>query len=264
MRTKTTILSVIATLGVAVSLCAPSPTGAFSLPESCANLSLAAQDTDGDGLDDRHETCTTFTDPTKADTDGDGMDDADEIIAGRSPHHAGKRLIDVDTDLDYLNDDWELRLGTGLMNPDSDGDLYLDGTEVAASYDPRNPAPTTMQKVIRVDDKGLRLTYSMDDIVLGVLPVSTGKASTPTPHGEFSILDKIPVKLYRGPTWNYPDTKWNLWFTNARGWRYYIHGAYWHDKFGTFPVSGGCVNVRYEDMEHLYWWAQHGTTVVVE
>lgn len=264
MLTKTNILRMSAAFCVAGSLFAPSMTGAFSLPAACADLSLAALDSDGDKLDDRHETCVTFTDPGNADTDGDGMHDADEIIAGRSPHHAGKRLIDVDSDLDFLNDDWELRLGTGLTNPDSDGDLYLDGTEVAASFDPRDPGPTKMEKLIRVNDKGLRLTYSMNDIVLGVLPVSTGKPSTPTPHGEFSILDKIPVKIYRGPTWNYPNTKWNLWFTNARGWRYYIHGAYWHDKFGAYPVSGGCVNVRYEDMEHLYWWAQHGTKVIVE
>jgi hypothetical protein len=26
----------------------------------------------------------------------------------------------------------------GLMNPDSDGDKFLDGTEVAAGYDPRS------------------------------------------------------------------------------------------------------------------------------
>jgi hypothetical protein len=204
------------------------------------------------------------TDATKADTDGDGIADGVEVGAGYSPRHGKKKLIEVDSDKDYLNDDWELKLGTGLMDPDTDGDRYLDGTEVMASFDPRTAGPVTLEKLITVSDKALRLTYSMGGVTLGTIPVSTGKSKTPTPHGTFTVQDKIPVKSYVGPTWNYPGTKYNLWFTTKNGWRYYIHGAYWHDKFGRFPVSGGCVNVRYEDMAYLYPWAQHGTKIVIQ
>ncbi|MFH0951427.1 MAG: L,D-transpeptidase, partial [bacterium] len=45
--------------------------------------------------------------------------------------------------------------------------------------------------------------------------------------------------------------------------RYYIHGAYWHNNFGQ-PMSHGCVNVAYDNMEDLYWYAQIGTKVIVE
>jgi lipoprotein-anchoring transpeptidase ErfK/SrfK len=29
-------------------------------------------------------------------------------------------------------------------------------------------------------------------------------------------------------------------------------------------MSHGCVNVAYEDMEALYWWAQVGTPVIIK
>lgn len=246
---------------------APTAAWAYVAPPECAADRIAAYeslDTDGDGLTDAQESCTYFTDPASVDTDSDGHPDGEEAAEGYSPRHAEKRLVDVDSDEDYLNDAWELLIGTTLMDPDSDGDLYLDGTEVAAAYDPLDRAPTRVEKRIEVRHADLRLAYFFGDALLDEIPVSTGKPATPTPRGDFTVLDKIPVKRYLGPTWDYPGTKWNLWFTSRNGWRYYIHGAYWHDKFGVSPVSGGCVNVRYADMERLYWFAQHGTKVHVE
>ena len=83
-----------------------------------------------------------------------------------------------------------------------------------------------------------------------------------TPEGEFKILDKVPVKHYGGGDFDYPNTKWNLHFTTDY-WRYYIHGAYWHDNFGQ-QMSHGCVNVDYEHMEPLYWWTQYDTKVIID
>ncbi len=241
---------------------------AYTMPVECVADTWAARaalDSDGDGLDDATEACVHFTDPYNADTDGDGFSDGDEVARGFSPRFGdNKTLMDVDSDKDYLVDAWELKIGTNLMNPDTDNDLYLDGTEVAASYDPLSDGLSIREKLIVIDDKGLTLTYSFGDVVLGVLPVSTGKRSTPTPHGEFEVMAKVPVKRYVGPGYDYPNTKYNLQFTTWRGWRYYIHSAYWHDKFGTSPVSGGCVNVRLADMEHLYWFAQYGTKVLIK
>lgn len=222
-------------------------------------------DTDGDGLSDHDEMNIYYTDYLSADTDGDGFNDGDEIEAGFSPRHGeGQRLIDVDSDKDYLNDKWEIILGTGLMNPDSDGDLYLDGTEVAASYDPLDKEPVILEKLIKVSLADQRLDYYFDGKLFDSFPISSGVASMPTPTGEFEILDKVPVKHYGGDGYNfdYPNTKWNLHFTTDY-WRYYIHGAYWHDNFGQ-PMSHGCVNVAYEDMENLYWWAQYGTKLIIE
>jgi len=43
---------------------------------------------------------------------------------------------------------------------------------------------------------------------------------------------------------------------------YALHGAYWHNRFGT-PVSHGCVNLRVSQARWLYNWAPVGTRVVV-
>jgi lipoprotein-anchoring transpeptidase ErfK/SrfK len=83
-------------------------------------------------------------------------------------------------------------------------------------------------------------------------------ARLPTPTGTFQVQQKIPVKLYQGPGYYLPNTKWNLEFLPG----YYIHGAYWHNNFG-HPMSHGCVNVSYQNMEALYDWAEFGTQVII-
>jgi hypothetical protein len=45
------------------------------------------------------------------------------------------------------------------------------------------------------------------------------------------------------------DVPWTLHFWGP----YAIHGAYWHDQFGS-NVSGGCVNVSLSDGETLFEW----------
>ncbi len=95
------------------------------IPVSTNAVSL--YDGDKDGLSDYEEKHIYYTDPKNPDTDGDGYNDGLEIENNYSPRHGdAKRLIEVDSDNDYLNDSWELILETGLMNPNSDGDSYLD------------------------------------------------------------------------------------------------------------------------------------------
>lgn len=67
-----------------------------------------AVDSDGDGLSDEEE-LTLKTNPNVIDTDNDGLSDYEEVYI-------------------YLTDP---------LNPDTDGDTYLDGTEVESGYDPR-------------------------------------------------------------------------------------------------------------------------------
>lgn len=221
-------------------------------------------DSDGDGLTDTDEQTFYGTDPHQADTDFDGHTDGEEIAQRFSPRHVDKkRLVEVDSDSDGLNDDWELKLNTGLLNPDSDGDGYHDGEEVLNGYDPLQPRPIKVEKKITVHLAQQRLAYTFGGIELDNFLISSGVARMPTPKGAFSVLQKFPVKRYLGPNYDYPNTKWNLHFATGRLGRFYIHGAYWHNKFGT-PMSHGCVNVAYANMERLYDWAQVGTSVVIE
>ena len=77
-------------------------------------------DSDRDGLDDARET-ELGTDINNSDTDSDGLSDYDEVAT------------------------WK----TNPLNPDTDGDTYVDGQEVRALYNPLGqgklqlPTPTT-------------------------------------------------------------------------------------------------------------------------
>ena len=88
--------------------------------------------------------------------------------------------------------------------------------------------------------------------------VSTGKPGFETIPGEFRIYVKYDKTRMRGPGYDTPDVPWTMYY--YRG--FAIHGAYWHNNFGT-PVSHGCVNLRVPEARALYEWASVGTRVVV-
>jgi len=151
-------------------------------------------DSDKDGLNDYDEKYFYHTEVNNIDTDQDGMNDGEEIKNKRSPL-GEKTLMYTDTDQDYLNDYFELKIGTDLMNPDSDGDLYLDGTEVAASYDPLDSNPEKkIEKLIKVNLAEQKLEYYFDNKLIDSFLISSGITGMNTPTGEFSILGKEDSK----------------------------------------------------------------------
>jgi len=91
---------------------------------------------------------------------------------------------------------------------------------------------------------------------------------TPTPRGTFTIFKKTPSRYMQGPlpnfppddVYNLPGVPWNMYFTHEGA---VIHGAYWHNSFGT-RYSHGCVNLSPENARLLYTWADLGTTVTVQ
>ena len=88
--------------------------------------------------------------------------------------------------------------------------------------------------------------------------VSTGKRSTPTVMGDFAVTQKYEKQRLIGPDYNLPNVPGVMYFFS----NYAIHGAYWHDDFGT-PVSHGCVNMQMDEVMTLFEWADYGTDVVV-
>lgn len=170
----------------------------------------------------------------------------------------------IDTDQDGLTDLQELETyKTQSKLSDTDNDGYLDGDEVINGYDPNALDPyAKLEKHIEVSLKDQTLTYYMGPYKIGSFLISSGLPRTPTPKGSFTVLKKRPTVNYKGVGYNYPNTKWNLLFKNSKPGGYYIHGAFWHNKFGR-TASHGCVNVAYKDMESLYNWADEGTKVNV-
>jgi lipoprotein-anchoring transpeptidase ErfK/SrfK len=149
--------------------------------------------------------------------------------------------------------------------PDTDGDGYPDGLEVQNSYSPTSADTTKIKKRIEANLTTQELAYYFGETKLDQFAISGGKTTTPTPVGTFSIIMKRPVVHYKGKNFDYPNTQWNLMFKRGSGvLNYYIHGAWWHHKFG-HTVSGGCINVPYEPgyMGRLYDWADLGTEVIV-
>jgi len=219
-------------------------------------------DSDSDGLSDEEEMVIYHTDPQLADTDGDGFKDGEEIKKGFSPLVAKKRLNEVDTDKDGLTDQIEINLGTDLSDPDTDGDGFKDGLEVEKGFSPFTSLVVKLTKKIGVDLQKQKLIYYFGEKKMDEFPISSGLPGTLTPKGEFEVLEKKPVVNYRGPGYNFPNTKWNLKFKRGANMSFFIHGAYWHNKFGK-PMSHGCVNVSYKNMEYLYRWAEVGTKIVI-
>ncbi len=123
--------------------------------------------------------------------------------------------------------------------------------------------PVGPDKIIFVSLKDQTLTYVEDTKIMGAFKISSGLPATPTPPGEYSVLKKKPVVNYRGADYNYPNIKWNLMFKTGKRLNYYIHGAPWHNNFGR-PMSHGCINVSYKNMEVLYNWADEGTQIIIQ
>lgn len=88
--------------------------------------------------------------------------------------------------------------------------------------------------------------------------ISGGTTATPTVLGRFYIDRRLDSQRMRGPDFDYPGVPWVMYFFEA----YAIHGAYWHDTFGT-PRSHGCINMTPSDAQWLYEWSSYGTEVYI-
>jgi len=164
-----------------------------------------------------------------------------------------------DSDADGLNDDQEAAYGTYVANPDTDGDGYTDGHEVLHGYDPAVAGSARLAKRIVIDLSEQRLRYYYGEFgEQGNFLISSGVRKTPTPTGTFKVEAKLPAARYGGRGYDFRNVKWNLNFLPS----YYIHGTYWHKNFGR-PMSHGCINAPYPEMQILYEFADLGTTVTI-
>jgi len=93
--------------------------------------------------------------------------------------------------------------------------------------------------------------------------ISSGKWY-PTPTGTFHIWGKFRYTKMSGGnpllhTYYYlPNVPFVMFFDNdkiaaSRG--FSLHGTYWHNNFG-HPMSHGCVNMKTEEAEMLFYWSQ--------
>lgn len=91
--------------------------------------------------------------------------------------------------------------------------------------------------------------------------ISTGLPWWPTPEGEFRIQYKVRATKMEGGEgryyYNLPNVPFVMFFGNEKlswGRGYGLHGAYWHNEFGT-RRSHGCVNLPIPMAEQIYNWS---------
>jgi lipoprotein-anchoring transpeptidase ErfK/SrfK len=117
---------------------------------------------------------------------------------------------------------------------------------------------TDEKRWIQVDLSSQRLIAWEGSKPVYAVIVSTGKRTHPTRVGTFAVQTKHSSTRMTGQGYDVTNVPHTMYY--FRG--YAIHGAYWHNKFGT-PVSHGCVNVATDHARWLFNWASVGTPVVV-
>ena len=131
-------------------------------------------------------------------------------------------------------------------------------TESQPSSEPDFIFNNSEQRWLEIDLSDQRLFAWEGNTRVHAVIVSTGKSSTPTRTGKFTIQQKIPQQRMQGAGYNLPNVPHVMYYSG----NYAIHGAYWHNNFG-IPVSHGCINVAPDHARWFYDWASVGTPVVI-
>jgi lipoprotein-anchoring transpeptidase ErfK/SrfK len=133
---------------------------------------------------------------------------------------------------------------------------HIDGATMSALSTAHRPRP------VKSDTAGRSIEVLLDrQVLLAVqngrvvrtIDVSTGKPSTPTPTGSFTVYGKYPR------WWSQPFGEWLLWAAPFNG------GIAMHE-FASVPAhaaSHGCVRVKATDAHWLYDFVSVGTPVDV-
>jgi len=131
---------------------------------------------------------------------------------------------------------------------------------------PKPPAPAGpvyFGTYIDVNLSTQKMMYIHNGTVVLQSDVVTGKPSTPTPAGEFSVLYKQSPTVLRGADYAAPVSYWMPFTWAGHG----LHDATWQPWFGgnrwTFAGSHGCVNLPMWAAADLYWRVGAGTRVSV-
>jgi lipoprotein-anchoring transpeptidase ErfK/SrfK len=151
-----------------------------------------------------------------------------------------------------------------IVGPASTDTSSASANPAAASAD--GSSVTSVRKrqiVISIADRQLAV---MDNgQVLKIYPIAVGKRGTPSPDGDFVIINRA-----KDPTYRHGDTEIAPGKDNPLGSRwmglnlkgYGIHGTNAQSSVGK-AASHGCFRMRKQDVEELYGLMQVGDTVTV-
>lgn len=104
---------------------------------------------------------------------------------------------------------------------------------------------------VHVDLREQVLTaYEGDKWVLATL-ISSGRAGHVTLPGTFRVQQKVAHTAMSRSKYFVDEVPFIQYFNKSQA----LHGAFWHDNFGT-PVSHGCVNLSIADALWLFDWSK--------
>ena len=115
-----------------------------------------------------------------------------------------------------------------------------------------------------IDDATKHMTVTKNDQVLKTIPVSLGKASTPSSSGQMVVMDKNQSEVFVSDNPSDPYRQTVYWTQRITTGGEYIHAAPWSvDSQGRRNVSHGCTNVSTDHAKFLYGLTQIGDPVTV-
>lgn len=148
----------------------------------------------------------------------------------------------------------------------------IDLTQLVTIVEPERLSMTTpAPRLIEIDLSEQRLSLFDQGKEIAKHKVSTGKWSTPTPQGEFTIMNHVQYAYSR---------RYKLWMPRWLGLkdktgRYLGYGIHELPEWGRKnkvkeavahlgrPASHGCIRLGEGAAEFVYQWAQNGTKVVI-
>ncbi|MGC5169113.1 L,D-transpeptidase family protein [Microbacterium sp. DT81.1] len=128
-------------------------------------------------------------------------------------------------------------------------------------------------RLLEVDLSEQRLYLKENGAVVDSWAISSGKSSTPTYTGRYTINTHLRSQTMRGPEKDaqgnilkdaagntvYYETKDVPWITYFNGDQAF-HGVYWHSNWGN-RMSHGCVGMPIPRAQQVYEWSSNGTDV---
>jgi lipoprotein-anchoring transpeptidase ErfK/SrfK len=157
--------------------------------------------------------------------------------------------------------------GAGPAKPQLSVNDERAAEQQASQLPAQKPSPAqdthTRQIVISIPDR--RLALLEDGQLVKVYPIAVGAEETPSPAGEFTIINHAVNPVYRHEGKVIPPGKGNPVGTRWMGLSqkgYGIHGTNVQSSVGK-AASHGCFRMKKKDVEELYSKVQVGDTVSV-
>lgn len=125
-------------------------------------------------------------------------------------------------------------------------------------------SPALWERRIEVDLARQQLLAYEDRLLVFTAPVATGRDGFNTPRGAFAIYYRLPEQTMTGclgsECWYVPNVPWVQYVVGGVA----LHGTYWHNAHGSGArMSHGCINLRIDDAQWLYEWADLGVLVQI-